>query len=344
MLANDSRYQIDRQSTSFCCPIVAVAIAAFVGTLTKNKQVKMTFKEITTDQEWSEAIELRNIYNWSNPISVREERSFYERSKQDRNDVRLVGKTGCTVDSYACVMFNRNAGDGSYWLGVYLDPHSDGAKARGQESVEECQRRIREFGGTKGIVESRCEYTWERELFIEMGFALEVTLPFSCIEVSGTSFGLDPDVITFGEFLRENPEDGLRQIWRLEMDVASDLPLPYPFVETPFETYSKFITDPVVDLESKFLFVEGDELKGLSQLWPSQVNPTLAATGLTGVRRQYRRQGVATRTKQHAIAWASSQGIERIFTDNEENNPMYQLNLQLGFRHLFNYEVYSKAC
>ena len=296
------------------------------------------------DQEWSEAIALRNIYNWSNPISVREERSFYEQSMQDRNDARLVGKTGNSVDSYSCVMFNRNAGDGSYLLGVYLDPHSTDARAICQESVEECQRRIRAFGGTKGIVESRCEYAWERELFIEMGFTLEVTLPFSCIEVSETSFGLDPHVITFGEFLRRNPVDGLHQIWRLEMDVASDLPLPYPFVETPFESFSKMILNPEVDLESKFLLFEDGELKGLSQLWPSQVNPKLAATGLTGVRRQYRRQGVATRTKQHAIAWAKERGIERIFTDNEENNPMYQLNLQLGFRHLFNYEVYSKAC
>ena len=82
----------------------------------------------------------------------------------------------------------------------------------------------------------------------------------------------------------------------------------------------------------------------MSQLWPSKVNPKSAQTGLTGVRRAFRRQGIATKTKQHSIAWAKAQGIEKIYTDNEENNPMYQLNLQLGFLHLFDFEVYSKSC
>ena len=128
------------------------------------------------------------------------------------------------------------------------------------------------------------------------------------------------------------------------MDVAADMPLPFPFVETPFEGFAKFILDPEVDLTCKFIYLKDGALMGMSQLWPSKVDLKLAATGLTGVRRQYRRQGVATKTKQHAIAWAKQHGIERIFTDNEENNPMYQLNLQLGFRHMFDYEVYSKTC
>ena len=304
----------------------------------------MKFQEITTDQDWSEAIALRNIYNWTNPISVEEERSSYERSRLERNDVRLLGLVEGDVVVYACAMFNRNAGDGSYWFGVYLDPKDDRAQEHCRESVLESMRRIQAFGGTKGIVESRGEYAWERELFVEMGFNLDLTLPFSCIDVSEYNYSTDPHVTTFGEYLRSNSDDGLHQIWRLEMEVAADLPLSFPFVETPFESYCKLIMDPEVDLESKFLFVEDGELKGLSQLWPSRVNLKFAATGLTGVRRQYRRQGVATKIKKHAIAWAKQQGIEKIFTDNEENNPMYQLNLQLGFRHLFNYEVYSKAC
>jgi GNAT superfamily N-acetyltransferase len=304
----------------------------------------MTFKEITTDQDWSEAIALRNIYNWTNPGTVAEARSFYERSRQDRNDVRFVGQIGDEIVSYGNAMFNRNANDGTYWFGVFLDPHASSAPDSFTQTTNDCVRRIQDFGGTRAMIESRGEYKWEKTALEELGFELDMKLPFSCVESADTGFVLHPNVVSFRDFLDENPDEGLHQIWRLEMDVASDLPLPFPFVETPFEGYSKFILDPEVDLESKFLFVEDGELKGLSQLWPSKVNPKLASTGLTGVRRQYRRQGVATKTKQHAIAWAASKGIEKIFTDNEENNPMYQLNLQLGFRHMFNYEVYSKAC
>lgn len=304
----------------------------------------MKFQEIATDQEWSEAIALRNIYNWSHPISVAEERSYYDRSKDERNDVRLLCHQDDLTVAYACAMLNRNAGKETYWFGVYLDPHSPSAQSIFRGGVDECMRRVQAFGGTRGMVESRGEYSWEKGLLEEMGFVLDVVLPYSCLDVSECDYSRDPRVTTFGEFLRTHPDDGLQKLWRLEMDVASDLPLPYPFIETPFETFAKFITDPEIDLESKFLFVEDGELKGLSQLWPSKVNLKFAATGLTGVRRQYRRQGVATKIKKHAIAWAKQQGIEKIFTDNEENNPMYQLNLQLGFRHLFDYEVYSKAC
>ncbi len=304
----------------------------------------MKFQEITTDHEWSEAIALRNIYNWTNPGTVAEARSFFERSRQDRNDVRFVGRNADEIVSYGCAMFNRNANDGTYWFAVFLDPHSDHAVETFDLTAQECVKRIQGFGGKRAMIESRGEYSWEKVALEAMGFSLDMKLPFSCLETRATTFELHPNVVSFRDFLDQNPEDGLHRLWRLEMDVAADMPLPFPFAETPFEGFAKFILDPEVDLTCKFIFLEDGELKGMSQLWPSKVDLTLAATGLTGVRRQYRREGVATKTKQHAIAWAKQQGIERIFTDNEENNPMYQLNLQLGFRHMFDYEVYSKTC
>ena len=54
-------------------------------------------------------------------------------------------------------------------------------------------------------------------------------------------------------------------------------------------------------------------------------------TGLTGVRREYRRRGIATALKVMALQFARENGYTEIVTDNEENNPMFQINLQLGF-------------
>ena len=70
----------------------------------------------------------------------------------------------------------------------------------------------------------------------------------------------------------------------------------------------------------------------LSCIWLSLSNPDKLYTGLTGVRRAYRRRGIATALKTQAIAWAKTQGASYLETDNEENNPMYQLNLALGFQ------------
>ena len=305
----------------------------------------MNFKNIETHEEWADAVALRNIFNWSHPVSTDDERIYAEDSRKTRNDARIIAVEGDEIVAYGKCMFNRNAGsDGNYWIDIMLDPHHEQAPERLVAMERRLWQQMLDFGGNTAQIEVRGEYEWVLQAFENLGFSRTMNLPYSGIDLSSTDFSLEESVISMQEYLDQHPESGLHDLWRLEMDVASDLPLPYPFVETPFEVFQGFVMSEVVDRTSKFVLYEDGVLKGMSQLWPSKVNPALAATGLTGVRRDYRRQKVATRLKQHAIAWAKSKGVERIFTDNEENNPMYQLNLQLGFRRLFDYVVYSKSC
>lgn len=55
-------------------------------------------------------------------------------------------------------------------------------------------------------------------------------------------------------------------------------------------------------------------------------------TGVTATRREYRRRGLATALKLHIIQFAKAHGVQEIFTTNDSQNPMYQLNLALGFK------------
>ncbi len=48
--------------------------------------------------------------------------------------------------------------------------------------------------------------------------------------------------------------------------------------------------------------------------------------------RPYRRRGIATALKLRTIDYAQQHGARSITTGNEENNPMYQINLALGFQ------------
>jgi len=66
------------------------------------------------------------------------------------------------------------------------------------------------------------------------------------------------------------------------------------------------------------LFKSGEDIESLE-------------TGLTGVRREYRRRGLATALKSQNIEKAKILGTKQIQTSNEESNPMFQLNLRLGF-------------
>ena len=55
-------------------------------------------------------------------------------------------------------------------------------------------------------------------------------------------------------------------------------------------------------------------------------------TGGLGVIREFRRKGIATALKIKAIEALLKKGITEIRTDNEENNPMYKINVALGFK------------
>jgi GNAT superfamily N-acetyltransferase len=71
---------------------------------------------------------------------------------------------------------------------------------------------------------------------------------------------------------------------------------------------------------------------GYTGLWLSEAHPAKVFTGLTGVVRSHRRKGIATALKVHGFSRAKEHGARWIETDNEEKNPMFELNMRLGFK------------
>ena len=55
-------------------------------------------------------------------------------------------------------------------------------------------------------------------------------------------------------------------------------------------------------------------------------------TGGLGVLKEFRRKGIATALKIKAIEKLLEKKVTEIRTDNEENNPMYKINVALGFK------------
>ncbi len=72
---------------------------------------------------------------------------------------------------------------------------------------------------------------------------------------------------------------------------------------------------------------------GVSNLWRQQAAPEELHTGLTGVRREFRRKGVATAMKLRSLRWAKEEGFRLVKTWNATGNEgMLAINDALGFQ------------
>lgn len=140
-------------------------------------------------------------------------------------------------------------------------------------------------------------------------------------------------IITLAQLREEKPDEWQNILYEMDWELGKDVPNPD---ERHKKTLEEFVQgrleNPALLPEGWFIAVDGDSYVGMSNLWKDLANPEERLwTGLTGVSRSHRRRGIATALKVHALQFARTQGVKTVQTDNEENNPMYQLNVQLGF-------------
>jgi len=126
--------------------------------------------------------------------------------------------------------------------------------------------------------------------------------------------------------------DWKRSYYDLQWELFQDVPFTDPPTRQSFEQFCKRFESPRLSLDAHWFARDGERYVGSSGLWLSEATPEKLYTGLTGVVRSHRRRGIASALKVRGIEWARERGVRVIETDNEENNPMFDLNLQLGFR------------
>lgn len=145
-----------------------------------------------------------------------------------------------------------------------------------------------------------------------------------------------------------NPRDPSiqRQLYDLWLEVRQDIPIPPGEIlsAVSFEYFWSQINIPNLFLAGFLLALDGERMVGTSQLFYSP-RPRELRTGLTGVRRAYRRRGIATALKVQSLAFAKGLGYERVVTDNAAvNEGMLAINRALGFKMNPTWIRYLKAC
>jgi GNAT superfamily N-acetyltransferase len=138
--------------------------------------------------------------------------------------------------------------------------------------------------------------------------------------------------------------DWLNNVYELDWQLTLDEPQPSPPTKQPIEQYVKtYLDDPKLIQDAWFVAVDEDgRYVGMTELYRKTDKPTEYGAGFTGVVRSQRRQGLATALKSYSSEYAQQQGIQTIRTSNEENDPMYQVNVQLGFKDLTAGLAYEK--
>jgi GNAT superfamily N-acetyltransferase len=199
-----------------------------------------------------------------------------------------------------------------------LEPISLRSRAR-----EDMARSVR-FLSARGYVEDMRE--WESRLDVDTFDPA----PYAGHEAALRADGLR--IATLAELLEKDP--GCREkLWALDVELVRDVPHPEPHTPITREAFDSWVFgNPNFLPDGYFVALDGVDYVGSSALWNSRADPTELYTGLTGVRRAYRRRGIALALKLRGIAYARQRGVRVIKTWNEKNNRgMLSINEALGF-------------
>lgn len=133
--------------------------------------------------------------------------------------------------------------------------------------------------------------------------------------------------------LADRPEL-LRGAWEVDTEASADIPGPDGDEPMSWEFFREFMSKPGLDHRLLMVAVAGDdEVVGLAFLSRNVADPSLAVHWMTGVRRAWRRRGIAGTLKHHQLQAARALGVRRVRTQNElRNEPIRRLNERLGYR------------
>ncbi len=130
--------------------------------------------------------------------------------------------------------------------------------------------------------------------------------------------------------LAERRAELLLGAWHaVALDGYADMPLPGP-VTFKVETW---LRDEATRPEGSFVALEDGEIVGYAGLMAHANGDATAEHGLTAVRRDRRRRGIARALKLAQLHWASEGGVVELVTWTQKGNEgMQRLNRSLGYR------------
>jgi GNAT superfamily N-acetyltransferase len=273
------------------------------------------------------------VDEWKHRDRTRDASVFFERY--------VVERQGELVASGLCCEPWWSLKPGKYYVNVDVHPEHR-RQGIGTSLYDYLVDRLSEYKPTKLVSHTQEDRADGIRFLEKRGFQQVMRYPVSHLDVQG----FDPK--RYASKLARVEESGIdilplskvaeadggwkRKLWDLEWELVQDVPSPDPLTRQSFELFQERVLGyPGFDADAWFIALADDQWVGMSNLWIPQGDREKLYTGLTGVVRSHRRRGVATAMKVRGIEFARQWSARIIETDNEENNPMFFLNLDLGF-------------
>jgi len=208
----------------------------------------------------------------------------------------------------------RRRGVGSALLGVV----SDWARALGYVELT---------GPVKEVDEGSLQWTARRG-FAEVGRNSVLALDLTAIDAPAVVAPEGIEIVAWAE--RPDAAPGMYEVAK---EAYPDVPGEEDAEMEPFEQWLSMDMQGSGDRpEATFVAVAADEVVAYAKLSLSLARPTVAMHDMTGVKRAWRRRGIAGALKAAEIAWAKDNGYVRLETQNEERNePIRRLNQRHGY-------------
>ena len=124
-----------------------------------------------------------------------------------------------------------------------------------------------------------------------------------------------------------------RKCYDLKCESGNWVPATSTGTHQTFAQYVQQIFENSVFIpEAFFVALDRGRYVGVSALCDEHEDRQRLATDYTGVIPSHRRRGIATALKLCCIQYAKAHGVSTITTGNDDANPMYQINVALGFK------------
>jgi GNAT superfamily N-acetyltransferase len=125
----------------------------------------------------------------------------------------------------------------------------------------------------------------------------------------------------------------LRKLYALSLEIRQDIPAVTPPSHQSYEDWhARAVNYPGFRADGCLIALDGQEYAGFLLPMDSNEGDGRLRLVTTGVRRAYRRRGIALALKLGNIAWARREGYRWIRTSNDSmNRAMLSINERLGF-------------